>query len=386
MLSVSQIINTTSTIETEKLLDKKISVRNVLSLIDGNSYFNEQDFLRKIKELSIPYQKLTEYDTYTRVKPLPNKNDSYPEVAFVFQKYYSDRGYAASTLEIHMRNLRLFIKFLANWFIHEAPFVTMDDMRSLTKTMVIAYEEYLVDRLNIEQIQRSSVYKYLVTVRLFLKMLSSQSVVTISYVIPEALRDQGKRSNDYIEVEQIKALIDTVVMSKSLLKMRDMSVILLVMELGCRPIEVTNLKLSDLRTTERKITLYCEKSDFRELNISKDLCDVLKKYLEIRSTLKITHQYLFVNAFGERLTRTGVASIFQRTNKKAFGENRFNAKALRHTYATNALDNENDFDEVSASMGHIHRCSTEWYIHRSVQRMLKRTLPHNPLNRIQSEE
>lgn len=385
MNSASPKIKTTDTNEIDKLLAKKISVRKILNLFDGKSHFDEQEFLRQIRQLSI-HRKLEVNETYKRSKPLANKNDSYPPLTIHFQQYYSQRKYAASTLEIHMRNLRAFLSFLSKTFIQDGPFSTLQDMKSLTKMMVNAYEEHLVDRLNTEQIQRCTIYKYLVTLRMFLKMLSNESIVKISYVIPESLRDHGKRSNDYIEVQEINALLDTVVMSKSRLKMRDMAVILLVMELGCRPIEVTNIKLTDLRITERQITLYCEKSGVRNLKISKDLCEIFRKFLEIRSALNITHEYLFINAFGEPLTRTSVATIFQRANRKAFGELRFNPKALRHTYATNALDNENDFDEVSASMGHKHRCSTEWYIHRSVQRMLKRTLPHNPLNRITSEE
>lgn len=384
MNAASPKIRTAIPDEIYKLLSKKISVRTVLSLIDVTSQFNEQEFLKKISELP-EQRKLTENETYRRSKPLANKNDAYPPVTIHFQQYYSQRKYAASTLEIHMRNLRGLISFLSKTFTQHGPFSTLQDMKRLTKKMIIAYEEHLVDRLNTEQIQRSTVYKYLITLRMFLKLLSNESITKINYVIPESLIDQGKRSNDYIEVQQINALLDTVVMSKSRLKIRDMAVILLVMELGCRPIELTNIKLTDLRITERQITLYCEKSGVRNLKISKDLCEIFRKYLHLRTALNITHENFFINAYGEPLTRTGVSAIFHRSNKKAFGELRFNPKALRHTYATNALDNENDFDEVSESMGHKHRCSTEWYIHRSVQRMLKRTIPHNPVNGITSE-
>ena len=66
-------------------------------------------------------------------------------------------------------------------------------------------------------------------------------------------------------------------------------------------------------------------------------------------------------------------------NKKAFGKAKINAKALRHTYATNALENLNDFEEVSKSMGHLHWISTEYYVHKSIKRLLANSLPFNPL-------
>lgn len=385
MHAASQKIKTSVSDELGKLLSRRLSVKTVLSLINGTSQFNVEEFLRKINNLPLQ-RKLTETETYRRSKPLANKYDAYPPVTIQFQQYYSQHNFATSTLEIHMRNLRGFILFLAKAFTQHRPFSTLQDMRRLTKNMITAYEEHLVDKLNNGEIQRSTVYKYLVTLRMFLKLLSKESIIKINYIIPESLIDHGKRSNDYVEVQQINALLDTLVMSKNRQKIRDMAVILLVMELGCRPIEVTNIKLTDLKITERQITIYCRKSGFRNLKISRDLCDVLRKYTLLRSTLNINHEYLFSNAYGEPLTRSALLTIFQRANMRAFGELRFNPKALRHTYATNALDNENDFDEVSASMGHKHRCSTEWYIHRSIQRMLKRTMPHNPVNGITNEE
>ncbi|GGG07314.1 hypothetical protein GCM10010912_59970 [Paenibacillus albidus] len=384
MNAILSTIESTEINEIQHLLNKQLSVKSILKLFEGRIHLDAQELLHLINQLLIPRK--PEETTYKRKKAPLNNNELFPQVILYFEKYYSQRKYASTTLEIHMRTLRGFLTFLTKTFIEDGPFSSLNDMKSLTKMMVHAYEEYLVDRLNSEQLQLCTVTKYLVTLRLFLKMLSKESIVKISYVIPESLRGRAKRSNDYIEIEEIKVLLDSIVLSKSRVKTRDLAVILLVMELGCRPIEVTNIKLTDVSLSERQITLYCEKSGLRKLKISKDLCMVINKFLEIRSILNVQHEYLFINAFGEPVTRKGIASIFERTNRKAFGELRFNAKALRHTYATNALDNENDFDEVSASMGHKHRCSTEWYIHRSVQRLLNRTLPHNPLKRIEESD
>ncbi|MEK5357847.1 tyrosine-type recombinase/integrase [Paenibacillus sp. FSL L8-0709] len=380
MNAILSTVEKTEIYDVQNLINKKLPVKTILKLFEERSSLNAHEFLELISPLLIKQK--PGIATFKRLIPLMSKSELYSQIILTFEKYFSQRGYAKSTLEAHMRNLRGFLSFLSKTFKEIDSFASLTDMKGLTKNMVSAYENHLIDRMNSEEIQLCSVYRYLVTLRMFLSMLNKESIVKISYAIPESLRGQGKRSNDYVEMEQINVLLDSIVMSKSLVKTRDMAVILLVMELGCRPIEVANIKLEDLNITERQITLYCIKSGLRRLRISKDLCDVINMYLKIRSSMNINHDYLFANAYGEPLTRRAVGSIFERTNRDAFGEIRFNAKALRHTYATNALDNENDFDEVSASMGHKHRCSTEWYIHRSIKRLLTRTLPHNPLNRI----
>ncbi|MEI2395177.1 tyrosine-type recombinase/integrase [Paenibacillus phytohabitans] len=383
MNAILSAVKHTENYDQQGLLNKRLSVKAVLKLFEANPTLNAHEFLELISPLF--YKQKEDTTIFKRLIPLMSKNELYPQIILTFESYYLQRGYAVSTLEAHMRNLRGFLSFLSNTFEMDS-FASLTDMRALTKNMVSAYEMHLIDRLNSEEIQLCSVYRYLVTLRLFLSMLAKESIVKISYAIPESLRGQAERSNDYVEMEQINALLDSIVMSKSPVKTRDMAVILLVMELGCRPIEVANLKIDDLNITERQITLYCIKSGLRRLRISKDLCNVISMYLKIRSSMIMNHDNLFANAFGEPLTRRAVGSIFERVNRNAFGENRFNAKALRHTYATNALDNENDFDEVSESMGHKHRCSTEWYVHRSVKRLLTRTLTHNPLKRIEGSE
>ncbi|MHA6530952.1 tyrosine-type recombinase/integrase [Paenibacillus sp. BAC0078] len=377
MRAALSVVETAEDTTIQHLLNRRFSLKTILRFFDGKSHLDAQEFLQLITK---PKQKDF---IYNRSKPRVSNKTLIPEVVLDFERHYSLQNYAKTTLNNHKHNLRGFISFLVKNFTDASPFISLNDMKSLTSAMVNAYEEYLVNRFNTEQIQLCTVNKYLVTLRMFLKMLSKKSIVNINYIIPESLRDEGKRSNEYVETEEINALLDSIVTSNSLLITRDLAVVLIVMELGSRPIEITNLKTTDISLSERLITLCCVKSGLRKLKISKDLCAVISKYLEFRSTFNIIHEYLFINAYGEPITRNGLTSIFKRANKKAFGELRFHPKALRHTYATNALDNENDFDEVSASMGHKHRCSTEWYIHRSIKRLLTRTLPHNPLKRIE---
>lgn len=373
-----------------EILKKRISVDTFLSIISEmyKKKINRNDFEHQlllhienhIKTLESRNKNLGEHDLYSRNKPYIHKYTFYHEAILDFRDYYKKR-YAQSTLDIHMRTLRQFLRFITERFSDMGPFMTLSEMK-LNKQMINAFEESLVERLNLEEIQKCTVYKYLISMKLFLDMLLKQKLIRFSYVIPASLRDQGKRSNDYVGSDEIVALLEAIENSNSKWKVRDMCTILLVMELGCRPIEVKNILLDDLILTENLISLHCVKSGRRTLAISKDLTKMIKKYLDIRSTQNIDHQTLFVNHFGEPFSPTGITSMFLRKNKIAFGYNRFNAKALRHTYATNALDNLNDFDQVSESMGHKHRSSTEWYIHRSIQRMLSRSLPHNPLNRM----
>jgi integrase len=297
-----------------------------------------------------------------------------------FEEFYRHK-YAQQTLIRHFTNLKKFIKYLAE--VEKVPLLHFDmvDLSKITIQNITSYERYLVSEMYMHRISKATVTKYLRSVLLLLDLMNMKHLSKLRYSIPKSLMDQGNRSNIKATVEEISAILEALD-NNSHYKERDLSIVLLTMELGCRPIELVGITIDDILWTESKVNLYCIKSGQRALKISKRLTQLLKKYKEIRETYQLSHPYFFVNQFGEPMSQNGVASIFGRANKKAFGERRINPKAMRHTYATNALDNLNDFDEVSRSMGHLHGVSTEYYVYKSISRLLKMSAPYNPSTEI----
>ncbi|CAH1208552.1 Tyrosine recombinase XerC [Paenibacillus auburnensis] len=369
-------------IQTEDdLLLKKIQVKTLIEIFNKNEFKDTSGFLEQIFN-SIIKKKESKIKGTPFVRTLRPRNNNIP-ILENYITYYSNQGYAKSTLDNQTAAIKMFLSFLCRLHPEISPLMSTTDMNRLTKTMVIAYETYLEEQLYSGHIKKCTVNIYLDAIKKFLKMLSNISSLNISYTVPDRLKAQGKRNNDYIEVEEIKSFVDTLVLSKNTMKFRNLSIVLLVMETGCRPIEVKHIKISDFKSTERQIQLYSKKSGHRTLKISKDLCDLIMRHLEIRLTYNTDNDFLFVNIFGEQFKDP--SSIFNVYSTHKIGGKHITANGLRHTYATNALDNGNDFDEVSASMGHKHRCSTEWYIHRSVKKLLNKSLPHNPIIRFSKE-
>jgi len=297
-----------------------------------------------------------------------------------FEAFFKHK-YAETTLTRHRRSLKKFIIFLTSSARLPLQEINLMELSALTQQDLIDYESYLISEMHNHNIQKCTITKYLRTVELLIQLLKRMQLSKLQYNIPKSLMDNGKRSNVLAATEEIAAILEALDQI-SLYKERDLAIILLTMELGCRPIELVGITLEDVVWTESKVSLFCIKSGQRTLKISKPLTQLLKKYKIIRDTYNLTHNFLFVNQFGEQMSRNGVASIFGRANLKAFGERRINPKAMRHTYATNALDNLNDFDEVSKSLGHLHWSSTEYYVYKSISRLLKMALPYNPAEEI----
>lgn len=311
-----------------------------------------------------------------RIEPLTPWLESLGDIVHSFNNFLdSEKGYAPSTRRNTIRNLKRFKEFLAEAADKEG--TIGEDISIFSLKDVLNYENYLIKRLNNGDIQQCTVYKYLYVVELFVDFLK----LNFHYNVPPSLKGHGNRTNAYATTPDIINLIETAEQNSSF-KLRDISILLLIMELGCRPIEITGLSINDLRLSECLITLYSVKSGQRTLKISKDLTKLIQKYIDVRNKFNPQHESLFINIFGEPFSRNGISTMIYNFNKKAFGVAKINAKCLRHTYATNALDNLNDFDEVSKTMGHLHWVSTEYYVHKSVKRLLKNSLPFNPLDQL----
>ncbi|MCL6601281.1 MAG: site-specific integrase [Paenibacillus sp.] len=357
-------------------LEKKRVRFNTLQTIIASTVRDQELANTLISEIESHIRYRNEKRTYNRMQT------SCPELIKAFKNHYAKR-YAITTLKNHSVHIGKFIGYLQKNYSY-LHLKNSKDCKNITKSMVISYEEYQVDRMNQGLIQKSTLNQMLCSVKIFLDMLSKEKIIHIRYFVRPALRANGKRSNEYVNLDEVLALLESIGKSKSNIKLKDMSIIMLIMELGCRPIEVANLKLEDIRFTDRLITLKSVKSKTRTLKISKDLAEIIREYvIKWRSAYECDHGMLFVNQGGNSTSSLYISCMFRKRNLQCFKEIRLTAKALRHTYATNALDNENDFDQVSESLGHKHRRSTEWYIHRSVTRMLARTLPHNPLTQFE---
>ncbi|WP_164670232.1 tyrosine-type recombinase/integrase [Virgibacillus doumboii] len=239
------------------------------------------------------------------------------------------------------------------------------------------YEWTLSDRVTKEEILRSSATVYLRTVQLFVKFLTSQNLVNQKYTIPLHLRGRSKRANEYVPKESIIELMDTIYdYSKHVF--RDLAIFLIIVDTGCRPIEVSNLSIGDFDNVQKTLSLACKKTAKRTIKISTKVVQVIKDYLEVREQYHPETQKLFVTCSGHPITPSRINSIFYHTNKQAFGESRYPAKAFRHTYITNALQ-EYSFRRVAETIGHKDWKSTYYYYHRSNQRLLANTLDKSPL-------
>jgi integrase/recombinase XerC len=251
-----------------------------------------------------------------------------------------------------------------------------DHKESFLFEQIGKYEKMLSTRVSREEITLATATLTLRTVQLFVKYLGSKGLISKKYSIPIFLRGRGKRANEYVPKEKIIELMNVISEYSSHVE-RDLSIFLIVVDTGCRPIELANVMIEDIDQVEGTISFECDKTERRKIKISREVMDVVKDYLKIRSEYDPKGVNLFVNCSGDPINSGYIYDIFYLANLKAFGESLYPVKAFRHTYITNALD-EHSFERVSKAIGHKDWKSTYYYYYRSNKRLLTNTLNKSP--------
>lgn len=359
----------------DKILTQKIHlIIQYLKYLTNKKIANFEMLLRSVEDLKV----LAKKKNTVRKKPI-KKAIPIPKIIENFLRYLENHRYHG--IEYYKKRIISFHKFLEDQGESIEMFSQCkSNIEKLLFEKIKQYENMIAKRISREELTRSSATVYLRTLQLFVKFLISKNIATKKYIIPIQLRGRAKQANDYVPKEIIIELMDTIY-DHSNNVLRDLAIFLIIVDTGCRPIEVTNITMDDFDKVEKTLFLYCGKSDRRKVKISAEVCEVIKDYLTTRHVYNPETNSLFCNVFGKNLSTSLINTIFYYSNIRAFGEAKYPAKAFRHTYITNALD-EHSFEKVSKVIGHKEWRSTYYYFEHSKKRLIANTQDFNPLEGI----
>src|SRR5690606_34129991 len=131
-----------------------------------------------------------------------------PDVINAFKNHYATR-YANTSLMLHTYCVGRFIGYLHKTY-PDLYLNDLKDCKKITKAMVTSYEENEIERMNQGVIQKSTLSKMLCSVKLFLDMLSTKKINHIQYFVRPSLRANGKRANEYVNLDEVLVMIESI--------------------------------------------------------------------------------------------------------------------------------------------------------------------------------
>lgn len=268
-----------------------------------------------------------------------------------FLNYIRNKNYSENTIISYINDLYYFYEFVKMDFDK----VKYDDVRD--------YLEYL----SLKKEKSTSVSRKISSLKSFYKFLYKNNyidkkdypLVKVTYPKKEKKLPKFLYYNDLLEIINES--------SKDKDGVRDRLIIEMLYATGVRVSELVNIKLSDIDFNNKRIVV-CGKGNKERVVYYGDYAkEVLDKYLETH--IRKDNNYLFLNSKGEQITDGGIRYIIDNIMKKLSIKTHVTPHVLRHTFATDMLNNGCDIKVVQELLGHSSLKATEIYTHVTNERL-----------------
>ena len=266
-----------------------------------------------------------------------------------YQKNFSDH-----TIKNYKIDLTEFLKFAQNKKID------IDLMRNYLKKL---YEEKYSNR---------TISRKVSSLKSYFKYLESENIIDDNPMSLISNPKVEKSLPNYLNYENLDKLLNYPDINNKN-GLRDALILEMLYSSGCRVSELTNIKIKDIDFKERKIKILGKGSKERFVYYGSKCENLLNKYLD-----KEIHEFLFTNKHGNKLNDRIVRKIVDENARKAGLAVHVTPHTLRHTYATDLLNDGADLKSVGDLLGHENLSTTQIYTHVSNERLREVYLKTHP--------
>ena len=157
------------------------------------------------------------------------------------------------------------------------------------------------------------------------------------------------------------------------LKIRNNLIIEFLYATGLRVSELCSIKIDNINYQNKTFKVLGKGSKERIVFYKACSEELFNKYLEARKRLLngVASEYLFTSKSGKPLSVRTVEDIVKKYSEKKNIKSRVTPHTLRHTYATDLLNNGADIRSVGELLGHESLSTTQIYTHITSERLKK---------------
>ena len=279
-----------------------------------------------------------------------------------------EKGRAIRTVENYEHYLTVFFEF-----------AKIKNPKDITDTTVREFRLWLNrqttgnNRQTGETVSKKTQNYYMIALRVFLKYLTKRGISAMPRDQIE-LAKTPERTLDLISPEELSRLLNSP-KGNTVKDLRDKAILELLFSTGVRVSELCSLT-NDFDFKRDEISIRGKGGKVRVVFISDEAKNAVKKYLDARKDM---NDALFVQIDSEKipknenaknqkekaspLTRRSIERIVKQHAIKAGITKKVTPHVIRHSFATDLLNNGADIRSVQVMLGHSNISTTQIYTH-----------------------
>lgn len=266
-----------------------------------------------------------------------------------------EKGRSVKTVENYDRYLTRFLDH-----------TKVTDAEKLTEPIVREFRLWLNRQPGVSgDMKRKTQNYYMIALRAFLKYLRRNNITSLD---PERieLAKIGGRDLDLITTDELMRLLNGPKDDGSVKSLRDKAILELLFSTGLRVSELCSLP-RDLDLSRDEFSVRGKGEKVRVVFLSPEAKDAIRAYEKKRGDMS---DALFVNVSSinktntsGRLTSRSIENIVKFYATKAGITRKVTPHVIRHSFATDLLENGADLRSVQALLGHANIATTQVYTH-----------------------
>lgn len=269
-----------------------------------------------------------------------------------------ERRYPETTINSYARDIEQYYEFLKENKIEDKD-ISNDEIRSYLKHMdELKYSKSTISR-NLSALRHY--YNYL--------MISYNYKNNPFKQIRNPKKD--KKIPNFLQYDELENIINSIPLDNAL-DVRNRLIIELLYATGLRVSELTSLEVNQINYSGREIKVVGKGNKERIVYFGEYCEEILKLYLRnYRNELLNSkrNDYLLLNKDGNPLSSRGVELIINKIIKELALKHNVSPHTLRHTFATDLLNNGADLKSVQELLGHSSLSTTQIYTHITNERL-----------------
>ena len=299
-----------------------------------------------------------------------------------------EKNYSVNTAEHYRKDLFQLIDFLTGdiksefkgYYILDC---TVSDSEPVITTVSLSdlrsFLEYCYDR----GLKKSSIERKVAVLKSFFSYLHNKNIIPDNPSKKLTFPKKDKKLPKFLYLKEYDELVDFEI--NDFFDLRDKAILSLFYSTGARISELTDSLISDLDLPGKRLKVKGKGSVERMLFLTDESADLLKNYLKERDKkFKEKSDYIFVNKNGKHISVRGIYNIVMKRAGAAGLSYKLSPHTLRHSFATELLNNGADIRAVQEMLGHKSLSTTQVYTHTTKSRLKKvydRYHPHSKLDK-----
>ncbi|WP_206460808.1 site-specific tyrosine recombinase XerD [Anaerovorax sp. IOR16] len=235
------------------------------------------------------------------------------------------------------------------------------DICEVSNTDVISY----LLKLKNEGKSGSTVNRKIASLRSFFRFLLEKGIIEENPTLHIRSPKIERRVVEYLTIEEVERLLKQP--DTSIKGLRDQAILELLYAAGIRVSEITGTNVEDINLRIGFITCTGEHGKARIIPLGRPARQALETYIyEVRPKfLRNKSQEetaLFLNYYGERMTRQGLWKLMKEYAKSADLEHKLTPQILRNSFAVHMIQNGADLKSLQDLLGHEDITATQIYL------------------------